>query len=246
MILLRETHQVIGAREDEFEAAIRDDYLPTLAKTDDARLLSYFNLAHGSGLSYRVITYTLLRDGSAWEALVKRVDRGDLRSLAEKLDTLRHEVEGKLLIPVTWSPIQEIDIDSVPVTPQEHELTMFIEDTVWPDEGKLEAYVEQSGAQLVGDYESSFPEDVRFSEESTEPVRLVEFEAAYRPAFGGHRRRELVLWQRILQPKTFWEMICADTPEGMKQPGQWMYDALKLRDQWQSRLLRAARWSPLY
>lgn len=246
MILLRETHQVIGTREDEFEAAIRDEYLPALAKTDDARLHSYFNLAHGTGLSYRVITYTWLRDGAAWEKLVKRVDSGDLKSLTEKLDGFRHEVEGKLLIPVAWSPIQEIDIDSIPTAPQDHDLTIFIEDTVWPFEGKLEEYVRQSGAQLVGDYEASFPQDVTFRDDATEPVHLVDFESAYRPAFGGHRRRELILWQRILQPDTFWEMIRADTPEGMKKPGQWMYDALSLRDQWQSRLLRAARWSPYF
>ena len=42
MLLLRETHEVIGAREDEFEATFRDEWLPTLAQGDDAspRLLS--------------------------------------------------------------------------------------------------------------------------------------------------------------------------------------------------------------
>ncbi len=245
MIYLRETHSVIGACEDEFEAAMRDAYLPALAGTDDARLISYSNLAHGTADSYQVITYTAMRDGAAWESLVRRVDDGDMRTLAEKLDTLRHDVEGKLLIPLHWSPVREIDLDSIPTTPQDHGLTMFIEDTMWPHEGKLEAYVEASGAQLVDDYDASFPSDVGFRQDSDEPVHLVDFEAAFRPAFGGHRRREVILWQRILQPDTFWDMIRADTPEGMKRPGQWMFDALELRDQWRSRLLRAASWSPL-
>jgi hypothetical protein len=33
-------------------------------------------------------------------------------------------------------------------------------------------------------------------------------------------------------------------PERYRAPGTWMHDALELRDQWQSRLLRAAAWSP--
>ncbi len=31
-----------------------------------------------------------------------------------------------------------------------------------------------------------------------------------------------------------------------QNPGTYMFDALKLRDQWQSKLLRTSKWSPLY
>jgi hypothetical protein len=31
----------------------------------------------------------------------------------------------------------------------------------------------------------------------------------------------------------------------MKAPGTWMHDALEVRDQWVSRLLRTSAWSPL-
>ena len=50
MLFLHETHKVVGAREDEFEAAYREGWMPTLAQGDDARLLWYTNHAHGSGL----------------------------------------------------------------------------------------------------------------------------------------------------------------------------------------------------
>ena len=30
------------------------------------------------------------------------------------------------------------------------------------------------------------------------------------------------------------------------RPGTWMHDALELRDQWTSRLLRTSSWSPLF
>jgi hypothetical protein len=34
-------------------------------------------------------------------------------------------------------------------------------------------------------------------------------------------------------------------PEEMARPGNWMHDALEFRDQWRSKLLRTASWSPL-
>ena len=56
-------------KEDEFEAAFREGWMPTLAKDDDARLLWYMNHAHGSGVSYNVVTITGVRDGAAWETI---------------------------------------------------------------------------------------------------------------------------------------------------------------------------------
>jgi hypothetical protein len=35
-----------------------------------------------------------------------------------------------------------------------------------------------------------------------------------------------------------------EVPEHYKAPGTWMHDALEVRDRWESRLLRTARWSP--
>jgi len=36
-----------------------------------------------------------------------------------------------------------------------------------------------------------------------------------------------------------------DVPAAYRAPGTWMHDALGVRDQWESRLLRVASWSPL-
>ena len=68
MLFRHETHKVVGAREDEFEAAYREGWMPTLAKKDDARLLWYANHAHGSGVSYNVVTITGIADGAAWNS----------------------------------------------------------------------------------------------------------------------------------------------------------------------------------
>ena len=45
MLFVHEVHQVAGTKEDEFEAAYRDGWMPLLAKDDDARLLWYMNHA---------------------------------------------------------------------------------------------------------------------------------------------------------------------------------------------------------
>jgi hypothetical protein len=74
---------------------------------------------------------------------------------------------------------------------------------------------------------------------------ILRVEAAFRTAFGSGRRREVVLWQRIVQPKALVPLLTREVPERLRAPGSWMHDALALRDQWESRLLRALPWSPL-
>ena len=58
MLFMHEVHKVRGRAEDDFEAAFREGWMPTLAAGDDARLLWYTNQAHGSGPAYTVITMT--------------------------------------------------------------------------------------------------------------------------------------------------------------------------------------------
>jgi hypothetical protein len=72
VLFLHETHQVVGTREDDFEAAYREGWMPTLGQEENARLLWYTNHAHGSGLAYNVVTVTAIADGTAWEGLARR------------------------------------------------------------------------------------------------------------------------------------------------------------------------------
>ena len=72
MLLLHEVHTVAGRHEEAFEDAYRETWMPTLAKTDDARLLYYLKLAHGTGRAYFHVTITGLRDGNAFAASLGR------------------------------------------------------------------------------------------------------------------------------------------------------------------------------
>ena len=92
-----------GAHEEEFEAAYREGWMPTLAKEDDARLLYFMHLAHGSGRAYVVTTITAVRDGAAWERLARRIQTGDLRAWSRETDQLRHTMKAKMLFPLAWS-----------------------------------------------------------------------------------------------------------------------------------------------
>jgi len=234
MLLLHEIHEVVGRCEDEFEASFREGWMPALAAGDEARLLYFLHHAHGSGVSYNVVTLTAIRDGAAWERLARRIDAGDLRDWACAVDGLRHDVSAKLMIPLPWSPLQEVDLAGVPTKGEEHELALFMEDTVWPYEGKLEEYVERSG--------SHYAEEMKTASDA----RILSVDASFRTALGSHCRREIVLWQKIIQPRALRPLLSREVPPEYKARGTWMNDALSLRDRWESKLLRTSSWSPWY
>src|SRR5438093_7540487 len=131
MLFLHETHRVAGERADEFEASWRGA-LDQVAKGDDARLLWFFHLAHGTGPSYAVVTITALRDGAAFERHLQRLEFGDLHEWSRELESLRHDASSKVLAPVEWSALQEISFDVVPTDGSEKPLTLYMEDTVLP------------------------------------------------------------------------------------------------------------------
>ena len=232
MLFMHEVHKVRGHAEDDFEAAFREGWMPMLGEGDDARLLWYADHAQGSGPSYTVVTITAIRDGAAWERLALRVQRGDLQNWMRGLDELRHDVEAKLLMPLPWSPLQEVPFDAVPVDGREHELTLYMEDTMWPYQEKFEEYIARCG-------------DV-YARSLQRPSSMLTIQAAFQPVLGSHLRREVILMQRIERPEQLLELLRTHIPPEYRAPGTWMHDALDLRDQWTSRLLRTSAWSPLY
>ena len=233
MLFLHEVHEVVGAREADFEAAFRDGWMRGLASGHDARLLYFLRHALGTGASYRIVTITAVRDGNAWQRLAARVESGDLAAWARHVDTLRHEVRGKMLTPLPWSRLQDVALEGVPVTPAEHAPTLFMEDTVWPFEGQLESYIERAGTHYANEMRKGGD-------------HVLTVDGSLRTLLGGHRRREIILWQKVVRPDLLLPLLTHELPAHLMLPGSWMHDALDLRDQWESRLLRAAPWSPWY
>ena len=233
VLFIHETHSVIGRCEDEFEEAFRgpDGYMARLAKDGDARLLWYLDHVHGTGPAYTVVTVTAVRDASAWEKLSDRIADGDMREWVGALDRLRYDGVSKVLRPLPWSSLQQVDLADVPTEPAEHELVLFMEDTANPHQGRVHDYIELAGGQ--------------YAPSLRRPNPLLDMVAAFQPAFGAGRRQEIVLWQRVADQKALLRLLTTAVPAAMKAPGTWMHDALEVRDQWTSRLLRTSSWSPL-
>jgi hypothetical protein len=140
-----------------------------------------------------------------------------------------------VLVPTSWSPLAEVDVASVPVDGRRHDQALFMEDTAWPRVGAMEAYLEKAGTQYVQTLERA----------EAAGRSLLRLEAAFRPAWGAGRHREVVLWQRVVRPEFLLPLLTHEVPAEHRAPGTWMHDALEVRDRWESRLLRTAAWSPL-
>ena len=233
MLFVHEVHTVVGRDEDAFEDAYRR-WMRDLGEGDDARLLWFMHHAHGTGLAYQAVTVTAVSDAAAWGRLDERLRTGDLQEWRDHVDGLRHEVTSKVLAPVGWSPLAEVDLVSVPVD-GEREQHLFMEDTAWPHRGRYRDYLEKAGTQYLG-----------LLEQGAETGRgMLEMVAGLTPAFGSSPAREVVLWQRVTRPEYLLPLFSTEVPAGHRQPGTWMHDALDVRDRWESRLLRTAPWSPL-
>jgi hypothetical protein len=232
VLFVHEVHKVVGKRAADFEDAYREGWMPALAKGSDARLLWYFDLAHGSGLAYRVVTVTGVEDGAAWARLAERMAGGDLQSWARHRDGLQHESRSRIMTPLVWTPSVG-DLAEIPTDPVEHEPSMYMEDTMWPFPGKIQQYIQASGEiykRALG------------AEGSQMQMHI---ELALQSMPGAGRYPEVTLMQKLSSLPPLIRLLTNDIPPEITGPGSWMHEALELRDQWQSKLLRTAVWSPL-
>jgi hypothetical protein len=76
-------------------------------------------------------------------------------------------------------------------------------------------------------------------------MRIMDIQACFQVAHGTHQRREAMLRQKITSLDALMHLLTNELPPEHRKPGGYMVDALKYRDQWQSRLLRTTAWSPL-
>src|SRR5437868_3397082 len=215
-LFVHETHHVRGRAEEDFEAAYRDRWMPELAGDADARLLWYCHHAHGSGPAYNVVTITAVRDGAAWERLSRRLQDGDLAKWAAEVDDMRHSLQAKVLVPVSWSALQEVDLSAVPTEPQAHDLSLYMEDTGWPHRNNLDAYMALAGEK----YAPLLPQS-----------GFLKMEASFRPAYGTHRRAEMILMQKVLDYDRLAGLLPTEVRPGFNKPGTWLQVAIAARDQ---------------
>ncbi len=232
MLFVHEVHTVVGTRAAHFEEAYRDAWMPMLAEGSDARLLWYFDHAHGSGPAYRVVTVTGVEDGSSWLRLAERMATGDLQTWARHLDGLQHESHGRILTALEWSPSIG-PLADVPTEPAEREPTVYMEDTMWPFPGKVRQYIQAAGSV----YRNAL------GAEGSQVQMSIELALQVMPGAG--RYPEVTLLQKLSSLPLLIRLLTNDLPGEVTRPGSWMHEALDLRDQWRSKLLRTSAWSPL-
>ncbi len=235
MLFMHETHRVIGRHAAAFEDLYRNGWMTELARGDDARLVWYLNHAMGSGPAYQVVTITAMSDGTAWENLAQRMLGGDLNELTANLDAYRYEVDGKLITPVYWSALQELDLAAVPTDGSEHDLSVYMQDTGWPD-APLDDYIE------LWDHDYW-----QFMRQIPPDKKLLDIQACFQVAHGSGIRPEAILMQKIMNFSTLGHLLTSvEEYDPTTWPGSYMAKGLELRDQWESKLLRTSTWSPLY
>jgi hypothetical protein len=235
MLFMHETHKVMGRHAALFEELYRTEWMGTLAESSDARLVWYLNHAMGSGPAYQVVTITAVTDGAAWESLGQRMLVGDLSDLMARLDGCRYEVDGKVLAPVYWSALQELDLSTVPTDGDEHELSVYMQDTGWPD-APLDDYIQLWDHDYWQIMRQIPPEK-----------KLLDIQACFQVAHGSGIRPEAILMQKIMNFSTLGNLLTRhEDHDPTTWPGTYMAKGLELRDQWQSKLLRTSAWSPLW
>jgi len=236
VLYLHETHRVAGGRAEEFEAAWRH-HSKAVSATEDIRLLWFMHHAVGTGPSYTVVTVTALADGNSWERLARAYESGGAPGeWAREVDGMRHGHVAKILAPVSWSALQEIVLATVDSEGPEREQALYMEDTVSPFPGKLDAYLEAAGTLYARD---------TIAKRMAEGTSLLDLRAAFRTIVGPNAGREVILWQKVVRPELMQRLLMHEVPPEHRGPGTWMNDALQFRDHWESRLLRTASWSPL-
>lgn len=228
MLFLHETHQVTGGKMHEFSEALRTAWQPLIESSGDARLLWFWELTHGTGASYQAISITAVRDWAAWGRLVESwKDDARARDWQRQMGELRREVTAKMLLPVHWSPLQEVDLAAPPSTATVADPAIHLHDTGWPYSGKLDDYVDALGSIYYPQVKQS---------------QMIAIDACWRVAPGTGRHHEVVLLQKILDWPRFTTLL-SHGEQGAQRRG-WMVEGLRFREQWESKLLRAATWSP--
>ena len=228
MIYVHEVHEVLGGKMEEFGDAMRTQWQPLLEDGGAARLLWFWELAHGTGPSYQAVSLAAVRDWASWGALVARAAAdGRWKEWARRAGTLRREVTAKILLPAPWSPLGEVDLGAAPSERRAGPPALYLHDTGWPFPGKLDEYVAALGSVF-------YPQ--------TLGTKMISVVACFTVAPGTGRHHEALILQRIED----WERFSALITRGEQgaQRGGWMEEGLRYRDRWESKLLRCAPWSP--
>jgi hypothetical protein len=229
MLFVHQVHKLRRSDLRTFEGVVRDELLPAVAASPATRLIWYASSTDAAGYPHEALTMIAVEDATALEQFGERCRTGDLAAVSTRLSELRMGVETRITKSLRFDPLV-VDLASVPVKPIEHETISYMHDFVPPRIGMRRAYEEG----MVKIY-------MAMSDTTLLDIALW---AGLEPIAGPIP--EQINISRIKNINGLLGLVTKEFPRDNKQLGSWMFDALKLRDHWTTRLVRCAPWSPLY
>ena len=232
MFFIHEIHSVPGGSGAKCEALLRDGWAPALGSQDGTRLVWCARSMAGA-ISYpELITLTAVSHPDAFERLAERVRSGDLREQYRALDGVRAQVTTRLVKSLDFSPLA-VDIADIPASPVETGRSeMYMHDTVPPRPGMQRTY-----ERAMGDF------FMKMIDLEGIPIRIW---AGLETVTGGGTVPENLMISHIGSAAAGAGLLMMEPPRSAFEPGQWMAEALTLRDTWTSRLIRTVSWSPIH
>jgi hypothetical protein len=225
VIIVMDIHQVIGERELDFEDTYRDVYVPAVSSTNDARLLLFGWLPHGGGEGYEAVTLTGVRGINAWDEFSERLRYGDLAEWATAVDAMRYGLDTTLHDVAEWSPLAELDLDLVPATAREERVPVLLRlDSIAPT-GTL--------AEL---------DDALGTAAANSDASLLELVGGWSSCFGDMAGDAVHVLYRVVDREALSKAL-EDQDSNAAWRGSLAASIGQAAER--TRLLRAARWSPL-
>src|SRR5438445_2726562 len=206
MIFVHEVHEAVAGKMDELGELVRTVWRPVVEERQQARLLWFWELAHGTGASYQAVSLTAVRDWAAWGELAARTAHVD--EWRRRVATVRRDVTAKILLPAPWSPLADVDLDAKPEAREVERPGLYLHDTGWPFPGQLEAYVDALGTVFLP---------------QTQRSRMISVVGCWTVATGTGRQHEVVLLQR----NEAWPRFSAPPRRAQRSParGVWRGEA---------------------
>jgi hypothetical protein len=230
MFFVHQLHAVSSSTAATFEATLREQWCPALAREPGMKVVWCARSMPGAISFPEIITLTAVSDGPALERYGDRVRRGDLAAEADALAALRTHVTTRVMTPLKFNPLS-FDLDDVAVVGPERDGAIYLHDFVPPRIGAQRAYEDAMEKVYM-----SMPDD--------ELLQIVIWAGLETVAGGGPVPESLNI-SHVRDAGAQTQLLSFEAPRENKQLGNWMYDALKLRDTWTTRLVRGLRWSPL-
>lgn len=138
MLVVQEVNRVKGKSLEKFESTTQE--LWKAAAATGVQAAWYFEVSHGTGPSYCVVTGIRLPDWATWESFARSVAFGELSGLTETLDAARYDSESSVL---------EILSEVPPPSEEAAASDLWVQRLIDPDAGG-EAAVGQPGIVMRG------------------------------------------------------------------------------------------------